>query len=144
MRALLDVNIVIALLDPDHAFHERSHDWWEANAKSGWASCPITENGVVRIMSHPGYSPGGRFTPGDLISRLQLFAGQTDHEFWPDDISLRDNAIFTTERIHSSRQITDLYLLALAAKHGGKLATFDQGIPISAARNAKAENLSVV
>jgi len=144
VRALLDVNIVIALLDPDHAFHERSHDWWEANAKSGWASCPITENGVVRIMSHPGYSPGGRFTPGDLISRLQLFAGQTDHEFWPDDISLRDNAIFTTERIHSSRQITDLYLLALAAKHGGKLATFDQGIPISAARNAKAENLSVV
>jgi len=144
VRALLDVNIVIALLDPDHAFHERSHDWWEANAKSGWASCPITENGVVRIMSHPGYSPGGRFTPGDLISRLQLFAGQTDHEFWPADISLRDNAIFTTERIHSSRQITDLYLLALAAKHGGKLATFDQGIPISAARNAKAENLSIV
>jgi len=144
VRALLDVNIVIALLDPDHAFHERSHDWWEANAKSGWASCPITENGVVRIMSHPGYSPGGRFTPGDLISRLQLFAGQTDHEFWPDDISLRDNAIFTTERIHSSRQITDLYLLALAAKHSGKLATFDRGIPISAARNAKTENLSVV
>ncbi len=95
-------------------------------------------------MSHPGYSPGARFTPGDLISRLQLFARQTDHEFWPDDISLRDNAIFTTERIHSSRQITDLYLLALAAKHSGKLATFDRGIPISAARNAKTENLSVV
>jgi len=144
VRALLDVNIVIALLDPDHAFHERAHNWWAANAKSGWASCPITENGVVRIMSHPGYSPGARFTPGDLISRLQLFARQTDHEFWPDDISLRDNAIFTTERIHSSRQITDLYLLALAAKHSGKLATFDQGIPISAARNAKTENLSVV
>ena len=144
MRALLDVNIIIALLDPDHAFHKRAHVWWAANSKPGWASCPITENGVVRIMSHSGYSPGARFTPGDLISRLELFTRQTSHEFWPDNISLRDDAIFTTDRIHSSRQLTDLYLLALAVKHGGRLATFDQGIPISAARNAKAENITLV
>ncbi len=144
MRALLDVNIIIALLDPDHAFHERSHVWWAANANSGWASCPITENGVVRIMSHPGYSSGARFTPGDLISRLELFARQSDHEFWPDDISLRNDAIFAAERLHTSRQITDIYLLALAVKHGGRLATFDQGIPLSAVRNAKVENITVV
>ena len=144
MRALLDVNVVIALLDPDHAFHERAHAWWAAQAKFGWASCPIVENGVVRIRSHPGYSQGARFTPGDLISRLRTFAAQTNHEFWPDDVSLRDGNLFTAERIYSSRQLTDLYLLALAGKHDGRLATFDQGIPLSALGDAKVENLCVI
>ena len=144
MRALLDVNVVIALLDPDHAFHERAHDWWAVQAKSGWAGCPIVENGVIRIMSHPGYSRGARFTPGDLISRLQTFATETNHEFWPDDVSLRDGKIFTAGRMHSSRQLTDLYLLAMAAGRGGKLATFDKGIPISTVCIAKAENLYII
>jgi uncharacterized protein len=144
MRSLLDVNVVIALLDPDHAFHERAHAWWAAQAKSGWASCPIVENGVVRIMSNPGYSQGARFTPGDLISRLRTFAAQTDHEFWPDDVSLRDGKLFAAGRIHGSRQITDLYLLALASNHAGRLATFDQGIPISALSGAKTDSLCVI
>lgn len=144
MRALLDINVVIALLDPDHTFHERAHGWWAANAKRGWASCPITENGVVRIMSNPGYSRAARFTPVDLISRLQTFAEQTNHEFWPDDVSLGDKAVFKAERIHGSRQLTDLYLLALAARHHGKLATFDTGVPLSAVCEAKAESLCVV
>ncbi len=144
MRALLDVNVVIALLDPDHAFHERAHAWWAAQAKFGWASCPIVENGVVRIMSHPGYSQRARFTPGDLISRLQTFATQTKHEFWPDDVSLRDRERFTAERMHSSCQLTDLYLLALASRHTGRLATFDQAISISAVQAAKTENLCVI
>lgn len=144
MRALLDVNVVIALLDPDHAFHERAHQWWAASSKSGWASCPLTENGVVRIMSNPGYSQGARFTPGDLIARLHTFARQTNHEFWPDDLSLRDGSVFAAERIHGSRQVTDLYLLALAARHKGRLATFDDGISLSAVRTAKPSNLCVV
>jgi uncharacterized protein len=143
MRALLDVNIIIALLDPDHAFHERAHDWWGTNMKRGWASCPLTENGVVRIMSNPNYSGKTRFTPGDLIGRLRKFIGRSNHEFWADDISLRDEKIFATERIHSSRQLTDLYLLALATKHHGRLVTFDQGIPLSAISNAKPANLCV-
>jgi hypothetical protein len=144
MSALLDISVVIALLDPDHAFHERAHAWWAAQAKSGWASCPIVENGVVRIMSHPGYSQEARFTPGDLISRLQTFATQTNHEFWPDDVSLRDGTLFMAERIHSFRQLPDLYLLALATKHAGSLATFDQTIPISAVCGAKVESLCVI
>jgi toxin-antitoxin system PIN domain toxin len=144
MRALLDVNVVIALLDPDHVFHERAHVWWAAQAKFGWASCPIVENGVVRTMSNPGYTQEARFTPGDLISRLRTFATQTDHEFWPDDVSLRDGGLFTAERIHSSRQLTDLYLLALATQHAGRLATFDQAIPISAVCGVKVESLCVI
>ena len=144
MRSLLDVNVVIALLDPDHAFHDKAHRWWSANARRGWASCPITENGVVRIMSHPGYSQASHFTPGELIAQLRKFASRTDHEFWPDDLSLRSESIFVTERIHGSRQLTDLYLLALAVKNEGKLATFDTGIPISAVRDARTGNLAVV
>jgi toxin-antitoxin system PIN domain toxin len=132
------------LLDPDHAFHERAHAWWAAQAKFGWASCPIVENGVVRIMSNPGYTQGERFTPSDLISRLQTFATQTNHEFWPDDVSLRDGKLFTAERIHSSRQLTDLYLLALAGKHAGRLATFDQAISISAVCGTKVGSLCVI
>ena len=143
MRALLDVNVIIALLDPDHAFHERAHVWWAANAKRGWASCPLTENGAVRIMSNPNYSDKTRFTPGDLIGRLRKFAGDSNHEFWPDEISLRDDHFFAANHIHSSRQLTDLYLLALATKHGGRLVTFDEGIPLSAVRKARADNLCV-
>jgi hypothetical protein len=143
MRALLDVNVIIALLDPDHAFHERAHIWWAANARQGWASCPLTENGVVRIMSHPGYSRQAAFSPGDLIGRLREFAKMSDHEFWPDDISLRDEADFSADRIHSSRLVTDLYLLALSARHQGRLVTFDQGIPLSAVPAAKSVNLLV-
>jgi len=143
MRALLDVNVIIALLDPDHTFHERAHLWWAANAKRGWASCPLTENGAVRIMSNPNYSKKARFTPADLIGHLRKFARQSEHEFWPDDISLRNEVYFVSDRIHSSRQLTDLYLLALATKHHGRLVSFDQRVPLSAVCNAKAENLCV-
>lgn len=144
VRALLDVNVIIALLDPDHAFHEQAHIWWAANLKSGWASCPITENGVVRVMSNPSYSPRTNFNAGDLILRLQTFTQQSDHTFWPDDMTLRDEAVFVADRIHGSRQVTDLYLLALAVRHKGKLATFDKGIPLSAVHSAKAWNLAVI
>lgn len=144
MRALLDVNVIIALLDPDHAFHERAHVWWAENAVHGWASCPLTENGVVRIMSNPGYSRVAGFTPGDLIARLRKFTESTNHAFWPDDLSLRDETTFLSIHIHSSRLLTDLYLLALTAKRDGRLATFDRGIPISAVKAAKTTNLCVI
>src|SRR6266498_5209015 len=106
MRSLLDVNVLIALLDANHPFHQRAHQWWGANKNAGWASCPLTENGVIRIMSNPGYSRTLRLTPTDLVSRLKLFSDQTDHEFWPDDLSLQDGAVFVAERMHSSRQLT--------------------------------------
>lgn len=143
MRALLDVNVIIALLDPDHVFHDRAHLWWAANAGNGWASCPLTENGVVRVMSNPGYSQHARFTPGDLIGRLRQFTEKTRHEFWPDDISLHDASTFSADHIHTSRQLTDLYLLGLAVKHHGRLVTFDQGIPLSSVCAATVGNLFV-
>ena len=141
---MLDINVLIALLDPDHVFHVRAHAWWKGHAKSGWASCPLTENGLVRIMSNPAYSRAAKFQPGDLIGRLDLFASQTDHEFWPDDLSLRDKYVFARDRLHASRAITDVYLLALAVKHQGSLATFDHAIPVSVVRAAEIPNLSVI
>jgi toxin-antitoxin system PIN domain toxin len=140
----MDINVLIALLDPDHTLHNRAHEWWGLNNKSGWASCPISENGVVRIMTNPSYSRQVHFSPSTLIRTLNTFASQSDHEFWPDEISLRDEKVFATERLLSSRQVTDIYLLALAAKRGGALVTFDQSISLSAVRIAKPENLSVL
>jgi uncharacterized protein len=144
MRALLDINVIIAPLDPDHTFHDRAHAWWAQNQSEGWASSPITENGTVRIMANPAYSAKTRFAPADLIARLSMFASQTNHLFWPDDISLRDTKVFTTAHILGSRQITDIYLLALATKHGGRLVTFDGSISTLPARSATGHNLHVI
>jgi len=144
VRALLDINFLIALLDADHVFHERAHVWWAANADRGWASCPLTENGVVRIMCNPGYSQKIRLVPSQLVGLLKSFAVKSDHEFWADDLSLRDKAHFVADRIHGSRQVTDIYLLGLAAAHGGRLVSFDESIPVSAVVRAKSRNLVVI
>jgi toxin-antitoxin system PIN domain toxin len=144
VRALLDINLLIALLDPDHIFHERAHVWWAANGDSGWASCPLTENGVVRIMCNPGYSQKIRLVPSELIRLLNTFAANSDHEFWADDLSLRGKAHFVADRIHGSRQVTDIYLLGLAASHGARLVSFDESIPVSAVLRAKSRNLVVI
>ena len=144
MRALLDVNVVIALLDPDHTFHERAHAWWARHDSAGWASCPISENGVVRIMSNATYSRHAAFAPAELISRLRTFVEHTDHEFWFDDVSIRDPAIVSADRVHGTRQVSDLYLLALAVRHHGRLATFDRSVPISAVAAAAPAHLVVL
>jgi len=144
MRALLDVNVIIALLDPDHALHGAAHEWLSVNGDAGWASCPLTENGAVRILSNPNYSKQKRSSPADIIALLSSFAKQTNHEFWLEDISLRDEKIFIPEHILSSRRITDIYLLALATKNDGKLVTFDQNISLNAIRRAKPQNLTAL
>jgi uncharacterized protein len=134
MRALLDVNVLIALLDSDHALHVPAMRWFESNARLGWASCPITQNGCVRIMSHPGYP-----NPPPLrvvIERLAAATATDLHEFWPDDISLLNAATVDSARIHGPRQLTDIYLLALAVRHGGRFVTFDGSIAKDAVHGA--------
>ena len=95
-------------------------------------------------MSNPGYSRKLQFTPSDLITQLRQFSVTSDHEFWADQISLCDETIFAKDRIHSSRQLTDLYLLALAVAHRGRLVTFDAQISTSAIHYAKIESLCVL
>lgn len=144
MRALLDVNVLIALFDRDHVFHNRAHAWWNVNAAKGWASCPITENGFVRIMSNPGYSRKIRIIPADLIERLESFAASSNHIFWPDDVTLRDQSAFMAARLHRSTQVTDTYLLGLAHRHDGRLATFDDGVDILTVPGATPARLCVI
>lgn len=127
-RYLLDVNVLLALSDPAHIHHNDAHQWFSGTGARQWATCPITENGFVRIASHPRYPN----SPGDaqiVLGLLRQMCSNTSHEFWADDVSLRTEIAPATVITH--RQTTDLYLLALAVSHGGKLATFDQRITAS-------------
>jgi len=144
MRSLFDVNFLIALTDPDHANHPRAQSWWKINRHCGWASCPLTENGFVRVMSNPKYPTESSFIPRQLISDLLDFVLLGEHEFWHDDISLLDSSIFDSSRIVGPRQITDIYLLALTVKNGGRLVTFDERISIQAVSGATPDNLVIV
>ena len=142
MRALLDVNVLIALHDSDHVHHGLASRWFQAHAGQGWASCPLTQNGCLRIMAQPGYQQ-----PQPLRTLVAMLARSTAapfHEFWPDDVSLLDAARFAHGHIHSPRQLTDLYLLALAMRHGGRLVTFDRRMPLSAVPGASEEHLVVL
>lgn len=142
MRALLDVNVLIALLDADHTSHHAAISWFAANASNGWASCPITQNGCLRIMSHPGY-PSGHAVHA-IVERLRGATEHDVHEFWPDDVSLLDERRIDSTRIHGPRQLTDVYLLALALAHGGRLVTFDRSLAIDAVKGATRHHLVVL
>jgi uncharacterized protein len=139
MRALLDVNVLIALLDADHTLHARATTWFASNAHSGWASCPITQNGCVRIMSHPGYPNG--LPVRAVIERLTQASSSSLHEFWPDDVSLLDVGVVDSARIHGPRQLSDIYLLALAVHRKGHFVTFDASVPLDAVKGARKNHL---
>jgi toxin-antitoxin system PIN domain toxin len=138
-RALLDVNVLIALHDEQHVHHEVAADWFVANARHGWASCPLTQNGCIRIMSQPGYP--NPVPVGQALAMLQRSCAHASHQFWPDDVSLLDTRRLVHDRVHAHRQLTDLYLLALAVTHGGRLVTFDVQVPLNAVRGASAKHL---
>lgn len=139
MRVLFDVNALIALVDEGHVHHLVIHEWWAANSSHGWATCPLTENGLARIMSQPGYK--NSITTTFAIDLLAEQVGETDHAFWPDDISLTDDGRFNADAILGPNQITDVYLLALAVKNDGRLVTLDRSIPLRAVRHAEARHL---
>ena len=142
MRALFDVNALLALVDKEHTFHPKVRTWWTANKESGWATCAITQNGFARIMSQPHYtSPVATM---DAIRLLAMGLERAEHEFWAASISITDEEIFDQSRILGPNQITDVYLLGLAVKNGGRLVTFDRGLPIKAVRGAEARHVVVL
>ena len=141
MRALLDVNVLIALLDSDHASHDSAISWFSKHAREGWASCPITQNGCIRVMSNPGYP--NPLPVQAVIEHLAEACHQEIHEFWQDSVSLLDSDVDST-RIHGPRQLTDIYLLSLALQHEGRLVTFETGIPLAAVRKATKQNLLIL
>lgn len=133
---LLDVNVLIALIDPAHVQHDAAHTWFATDGRHAWATCPLTENGVLRIVGHARYpnSPGGPAEVVPLIATLRELAG---HEFWPDNISLINNVQLDIARLLNSSQVTDSYLLALACFHGGQLATFDRRLVADAVKDGR-------
>jgi toxin-antitoxin system PIN domain toxin len=128
---LLDVNVLIALLDGEHVHCRRARDWFMALDGNGWATCPLTENGTMRIMGHRTY-PGSPGTPATIAMFLGDLTRKPGHVFWADTISLIDPSIVARDRLLTSVQLTDTYLLALARANGGKLATFDRRLATAA------------
>lgn len=122
---LLDVNVLIALVDPAHVQHDHAHGWFSRAGHKSFATCPLTENGLVRIVGHPRYpnSPG---PPSTVLPWLVAIRGLPGHSFWPDEISVADGAYFAPSLLSSHARVTDSYLLALAHAKGGLLATMDQ------------------
>jgi uncharacterized protein len=141
-RALLDINVLLALLDSDHVDHDRARDWLNAEIRYGWASCAITQNGFVRIISQPRYpSP---VSPALALDRLARASNTGHHQFWPCSVSLLDEHVIDRSRLVGPRQVTDGYLLALAIHHNGRLVTFDRSVPLNAVHGAQEVNLTVL
>jgi toxin-antitoxin system PIN domain toxin len=142
MRALLDVNVIIALLDSGHVMHTSACTWLERNLSQGWASCPLTQTGVVRIMAQPAYP--NQQPAQQVAARLAEACGHSSHTFWPQQISLLQEGLICWERILGPRQITDAYLLALAVSHGGRLVSFVQRIDPQQVPGASVSHLCVI
>lgn len=140
MRSLLDINVVIALLDPEHALHPAAHRFWETSRSLRWASCPLVENGIVRILTGASYPGKAAYSNEHVFALIKALVDNSDYEFWPDDISLLDGSRFDPRYILGPKQLTDVYLLGLAASKGGRLVTFDRKVTAVAVPGATEEN----
>ncbi|WP_375501944.1 TA system VapC family ribonuclease toxin [uncultured Jatrophihabitans sp.] len=140
--ALLDVNVLIALLDRSHVDHRTARQWLTGHADPSWASCAITQNGYVRVVSQPSY-PASVSTSAAL-ALLAAACGTLHHEFWPCDVSLLDAHVVDRGLVLGPKQLTDVYLLALAVRHNGRLVTFDRSIPVAAVAGANPRHLVVL
>lgn len=125
MTHLLDISILLALVDKEHPFHKRAFNWFHSHLQLSWCTCPITENGFVRVISLPSYGYG-QLSVNLARETLTALCAQPGHQFWPDNLSIRE--ISQIPEIPGPKAITDLYLLALAVKNKGKFASLDSKI----------------
>ena len=142
MRALFDVSMLLTLFDPGHVMHRAAMTWWQSNRAHGWASCPLSENGFLRIISQRSYP---RPVPlPDALATIQAQVARGGHEFWPDDLSILDAERINHTRLLGPAQITDIYLLALAVRHNGRLVTLDRSMDSTSVRNAAPANIVIL
>ena len=141
-RALLDVNVLLALFDRDHVDHVRAREWLSAEIEYGWASCPITQNGFVRIISQPRYP--NPIVPAEAIRRLSAATETGHHQFWSCAASILDPAVIDHAKVLGHGQVTDAYLLAIAVANDGRFVTFDSSVPLSAVQGADTGHLAVL
>lgn len=134
--------MLVALFDTAHVHHDACRAWLLDHHELGWASCPLTQNGTIRILSTPTYP--NSISTSEATNLLAGACGTSHHEFWPDELSILDTSRVRRERIHGARQITDVYLLALAVARDGRLVTLDGAIPISPVIGAQKRHLVVL
>lgn len=126
----------------DDLNHDEAHRWFARNRSRGWATCPITINGCVRVLSHPAYPVEA--TVAEVIAHLAVLTSSRDHQPWPESVSLLDRSLFRAELIPGHQSATDVYLLGLAVRRKGRLATFDRSIPVKAIIGAAPHHLEVL
>ena len=135
MRALLDMNVLMALLDTAHVHHMRARTWSQSHIEAGRASCPLTPNSCIRMLPHQAI-PAKSLRPVSL--RVYAPLRKTPwHEFWPDDVSLLDLKSIEWRQVRGSRQLTDVYLLSLAVHRSGCLVTFDRSVSTASGKSAR-------
>jgi uncharacterized protein len=142
VRALLDVNVLIALLDPSHIHHTKAHQWLAQEFRHGWASCALTQLGCIRVMSSSAY-PARK--PAALVAERLAEATQTaHHNFWSDCPAPVSDHFMNWGVLLTSRHSTDAYLLALAVHNNARLVSFDGHIPLGAVAGANATHLTII
>ncbi len=142
MSTLLDVNVLVALAWPNHVHHRAATEWFLSEHARGWATCPLTQSGFVRVSSNRRVIPDAR-APGEAIEVLRRLCGQQGHRFWADDIALSDCPEIDLTRLSGYRQVTDAHVLALAIRRGGRLLTFDRTIELLGTKPEAVETLSL-
>ena len=142
--SLLDTSILVALLWPSHAQHESAVKWFTRHRARGWATCPLTEAGFVRVVSNPAFSRDA-VSPTEAAGLLAANTAASDHVFWPDDLTFVDATSYAGPRLVGHQQVTDAYLLGLAIRHDGALATLDGRIAaLTQPKSAERKALDVV
>ena len=135
MIGLLDVNFLIALTWPSHVDHQIAMSWFEEHMNEGWATCPFTQAGFVRLSSSPKVIEDA-VTPKEAITLLSQVVKMKGHHFWNQDFGIIDKQV-PTQHISGHRQVTDVFLLGTAIRHKGRLVTLDSKIPHLLPRNSK-------
>ena len=141
MTSLLDVNVLISLLDANHAHHQAVMGWFGQN-NGRWASCPITQNGYLRVVTQQSYPNTISITAA--IRTLTQAVSTPNHEFLSDDISLLDPQLVAHKHIQGPKQFPDIYLLALSVSHGARFVTLDTGVPRVAVPRATNASMHVI
>ena len=125
--ALLDINILTALLWPAHEHHEVAHAWFGGRADAPWATCSLTQLGFVRIVSNPSFSRDA-LSSVEAVALLAENLAHPGHEFWTDSLQVPTAVKGMEPRLQGYKQLTDAYLLALAHRRKGVFATCDRGL----------------
>lgn len=121
------MNVLVALAWPNHIHHARALAWFSRVREEGWATCPVTESGFVRVSSNARVIPDAR-SPEQAIALLGRMRDVGGHTFLSDDVSPTDDQADPFRRAVGHRQVTEAHLVTLAMRRGGRLATFDRGV----------------